>query len=472
MAVPTVVQYVTAPCTRGGSPGTNIPIHINLPNPTLPGNSLIICGTHGGSAPVWTVTDDKTNTWSKLSFKDTTNNQFALIFYSVAVAAGTTTISLSPNPSTAFCTFSIWEFNNITAFDVASAGANANTGTPAAGSLTPSQTADFLIQVAFDSYGVATTTWTIGSQANITWQWGQADPLDALAVQFGQYNSVSAINPTLTKGTNGWVSIAAAFKTGSTGTARPLPSAGIRVVGIHKVSMPFATAASPQTLNIPTYGDLLVEMWIGGAGSNLTGVIDSHSNTWAQTSANCSNDSNSHIWYAKNPTVSNDMTVSLTRTSPFDENSWIYDIQGSDLSAPFDKDSGCLSGTGPSGTIGTVVTLNMGSLTPSTPNGIVLANMGVNSGTCEGCNGVAGQIFDSQYWDNQGSVAGKYDENNAIMHYYNPNTSLVNITWSVYLYTTGVNQYAGKIAAFKAADFSTLPPGDMTPGSEIVWRIA
>ena len=72
------------------------------------------------------------------------------------------------------------------------------------------------------------SSFTAGSQSNITWQLLGTDLYDGTAAEAGVYNATSAINPTFTSGTSeSFTSCAVALKAASAGTA---PTQAFRII--------------------------------------------------------------------------------------------------------------------------------------------------------------------------------------------------------------------------------------------------
>jgi len=451
---PTLVQHVSCPNGRAAGSGiigaqSNTPVYTcPLPEPTQAGNTILLgmISDNTGS-PTFTVSDDKSNSWTKAcSATDSSGTIFAG-YYAANVAAGTRAVNIHRSSLVGDMAVSMSEYYNVGALDKSSCTPGSSSQTIAGGSVTPTGSGDLLWQWAANGTISPTTGFSAGSQSNITWQLLGTDLYDGDAVQAGVYNSTSAISPTFTSGTAlAFDSVAMAFRPGAIGNA---PTKAFRVLHMLHQQDP-GNRGSPYSIQFPASGNLIV---LSDLINNITGLTSSPSNTWASTGA--PGDGQALIYYAANASTSNSMTLSLSESSLANGSTYmLYDITGA-AASPLDVDSGEKSGSG-SG-VGTI-TLCSGCLTPSASNELVVGITQQSFCTAVGVSSPSGALFDSAT-DTANSVDGpqSVDQNNGWMHYYNPNTNPITLTWNNTCGTNTSDYWSGRLAAFKPAS-SQQPP--------------
>jgi hypothetical protein len=349
---------------------------------------------------------------------------------------------------------SVSEYYNVGAVDVSACHPFSGSSTSiTAGSMTPTASGDLLWQWAINAGGGgglpnSTSSFSAGSQSNITWQLNGTDLYDGDATQAGIYNATSTINPTFTSGTaRSFTSCAVALKAAPAGTA---PTATFRILHMLHQQHP-KSAANPFAVQFPTSGNLVVNSYISG-GSNITSISSNPSSTWSSTGPQVGNEALtalSQIYYAANASTSSSMTLSVSRNDNSRDGTFmLYDITGA-ASSPFDKDSGGLTANQTS--LVSSFTTCSGCLTPSSTNEIVIANAGWNFCTGVGASAPNGSLFDSAT-DTGNGVDGpeSVDQNNGWLHYYDPNTNPVTVTWAMACGSTAESVWAGRVAAFKS----------------------
>ena len=118
-----------------------------------------------------------------------------------------------------------------------------------------------------------------------------------------------------------------------------------------------------------------------------------------------------------------------------------------------------------SGYIGTETfpgNVTLGTITPSTANGLIFATVGTLEGSIHGSLGI-GQYFDAPYYD------GELDWDNMInndgyCHYYNGDTSPVTFAW-VFQATGGTPGMNVAITAFAGATSASIPTPTPAPSA-------
>jgi hypothetical protein len=306
---------------------------IRLPQGSQAANCLVLFGTAHTFTGEGRVTDNLGNKWSQ-GPSVTSGTQLAFSFYVTNIVADTRVVHWSPANDTTLVSLSLYEFANCansSVLDKSSTHSGSGT-TITAGSLTPTASGDILIQWTYINGTVsdgAVSAFTVGSQPNIAWRLGTSDLGDAVAMQWGVYNSTSAINPTMRQTTSGdtaFLSIALALKTSTSGNYRP---PGVRVIGIQHLDTSLTGNGSPLAIPFPTYGNAVC----AGLYGSSTNVI----NTWTDNFGNIyepaiiSNQFGHYlsIYCASNAKTGGGMILTLTTSSlGAVDTIFLYDIVG------------------------------------------------------------------------------------------------------------------------------------------------
>jgi hypothetical protein len=448
-ATPMLVQHVSGSSTRNNNFSNPFCYKYQLPGLTTAGNSVVVGFTFMNN-PVPTVTDDKGDVYTiEVTHFDSADNQSVGIAAAFNVTAGARVISscFSADPG-GFVQPMATEFDNVIGVD-GSAGNHGTGVSVTSGSMTPTVSGDLVYQV------VASLSWnqssfTAGSQPNITWNLLSADLMDGWAGQAGVYSSTSAINPTMALGTSQrWLSAAILLKSGTSGN---VPS-GMRVIRLVHENIPEHIEAggtgnpfpNPLSLQLPCSGNLLVAMIGGGNHSEaVTSMKDTNNNTWSQAGAtqNSGNDT-VQVFYAANVTPSSSLGLTLNWTGgDGDYTIFFYDVTGA-ASSPLDTTAGSTGTQVTAGPLTMSFTIN-----PATPQEIVFSEViwDFNTGV-----GLAGQFFDTNTFSGE-SLSGPepVDENNGWGHVITATT--VGFTWQPLSNSLPVGAWAGMAAAFKSAN--------------------
>lgn len=432
----------------------------DLVEPSLSGNMLYNCVYYSdspSSTPSWS--DDKSNTWTLLTaIDDTTNGKKLQCAYVLNATTATYAIKVSFGAAVTHVGGFAAEYNNVNAIDVTASGISASGSSTMATTttLTPTVTSDLVIQVGIRSQTPIVSSFTAGSgQSGITWKLQATDTLDGLVAQWGTYASTSSFNPQLTMASNsGYATMAVAFKTSTTGTARP---AGMQVVGIqHNDVTDTIGATSPIALQFPCEGNLEVaSMGFGmatGTSWRANAITDSNSNTWAATGVLLGNATTgqSQMMYAQNATCTSSMTVSVatlgTTDTTKDATIILYDVQGALTSNVFRQEaaiSAHASGTGSSITL-------FDALAPGYSSGIAIYNLQEAQNTSQSLGGPCTN-WDGQLFGGEGLSGGHPpDENNGWSHCLFTNTNQQ--AWSTgFASATSVGQYSHRVSFFGAS---------------------
>jgi hypothetical protein len=454
-----LVQHVSSSNTRGGGVVNNAftspyCYHFQLPNYTTAGNTVVVGFTFNGN-PTPSVHDDKGNAYSvKVNYFDSTDTQSIGIATAFNIAAGARVVSVcfSSDPG-GYTQPMATEFDNVIGIDGAGTGSQGTGTSVTAGSMTPTVTGDLVYQVAF-SLSINQSSFTAGSQSNISWSLLSSDLLDGWAAQYGLYNSTAAINPTLTMGTSQkWISASVLLKTGTSGG---VPS-GMRIVHLVHENIPFHADAggtdnpfpNPTTVQFPSSGNLLVAMIGGGyVACTVTGVSDNNGNAWAQagpTEIQASNDV-TQAFYAGSATTSGNLrlTVHWSATDG-DFSFFLYDITGA-AASPLDTATGGIGSQSSSGNLTMPYTIN-----PAQAGELVFAEVIWDYNTGAGIVG-SGWLFDTNTFDGENQSGPEpIDQNNGWGHYYTTSTSPISVTWQTMYPGLPTGSWSSVAVAFKPA---------------------
>jgi len=307
---PTLVQHGSCPNSRNfGNQQSNTPdYYCPLPEPSQAGNTLILAfqSTPGNGDSTFTVSDDKSNTWTRVnSALYSGNYAYVAVWVAQNVAAGTHTLRVHRNTYTYNFAVSASEFYNVGAVGTSSCNFGSSSTSARAGSITPTG-GDLIWQwAAVPGFGSA-RSFAAGLPSGITWQLLGTDLWDGDASQYGIWSGSGSINPALTSGTaQPYDSCAVALKSATAGNA---PTAAFRVVHMLHQQHPQG-AANPWPMQFPSSGNLVVVSY-GGGGSQITGIASNPSNTWSSTGPFVGTEqatTGSQIMYAPNATTANNM---------------------------------------------------------------------------------------------------------------------------------------------------------------------
>jgi len=454
-----MVQHVSSSNTRGGGSVNNTfaspyCYHFQLPNYTTAGNTVVVGFTFNGN-PTPSVHDDKGNAYSvQVNYFDSTDTQSIGIATAFNIAAGARVVSVcfSSDPG-GYTQPMATEFDNVIGIDGAGTGSQGSGTSVTSGSMTPTVTGDLVYQVAF-SLSVNQSSFTAGSQSNISWSLLSADILDGWAAQYGLYNSTSPINPTLSMGTSQkWVSAGILLRTGTSGG---VPS-GMRIVHLVHENIPYHANAggtgnpfpNPTTVQFPSSGNLLVAMIGGGyTACTVTGVADNNNNSWAQAGATeieAGNDV-TQAFYAGSANSSGNLrlTVNWSATDG-DFTFFLYDITGA-AASPLDTARGAAGSESNDGNVTMPFTI-----TPAETGELIFAEIIWDYNTGAGIVG-SGWLFDTNTFDGEDESGPEpIDQNNGWGHYLTTDTSPVSITWIPVYASAPVGNWSCVAVAFKPA---------------------
>jgi hypothetical protein len=438
-----------------------------LPDGTNAGNAIVTAVTYADSpATTVSVTDDQNQIYTAgPTVDDTINGRIMALFYKLNTVANARVITFSfsvPVTQVQPRATELYNIANSSALDGASGNAGANGSTTVtAGNITPSSPGDLLYQCVSRTEVPAATSFTQGSQSNITWQFLDADVLDGMACQWGVYNSTSTINPTLTmNGGSGYVSVAIALKAASAGS---VPS-GMYIARILHENIPRAVSgSSPQILQTPCSGDLPVIKFSSGGDFLITNITDSNSNNWVQVGTDSTINSGSAALstqtFIPDPskvaaicTTDLVLTVSVTGGGgqAADGTLFFYDIVG----AQWPQRPRRVKAVGSQGSPGNLTSITFN--TPGNDNGLILSSISVDLNTVTGLSGTG--LVDTNRCGGcavDGPVS--VDENNGWGHYWIRNNNSLPITWTFLDGIEAIGGWAADAIAFESPAAKLYP---------------
>ena len=439
---PTFIQRTSDSNTQSGSPNSYT---LRLPNGTQQGNCIIVGlqFAHGYGVTSISVTDDKNDSYNIVVSQPGNNDgrQVVNAAYALNVASGARVITIAfiggmPThiAATAF------EYSNIAASNALDASTtNSGSGSSiTAGNFTTTAANDLLWQYAIqDTSSSTVTTWTAGPSP---WALRTADNLDNQAVQDQFQLSAGSSTPTMTMSpSDTWNTVAIALKPASAGSSAP---AGIRVVGIQHYAVPASFGSNPITIQFPCSGNLIVAVWLGIGGYDISRITDNSSNAYSSTGPAVAFGASgeAQIFHADNVVCSSNLQLQVSTTGSNTSGGSelvLYDISGA-AASPFDAQG---TATGNQTSPGNVSTA---SVTPSTSNGLVIAMLTVESNTI---TGVSPGLFDAGTTLPAIGIS-PVDQNGGLAHNYNTDTSPELFVWPAS--GGAVVNWASMAVAFKA----------------------
>ncbi len=466
MATPVLIQHVNSSVQQIGY--TSGAAKIQLLNDTLAGNTLILGFQGGAPAPTLTITDNSGVAWPNAGAAQvalTTSGNVTLLFYKPNITAGINTITLSAGAGTAqFLQYTVDEFNNLTAspLDVSGSADNAGTTTPSY-SITTTTNGDLIWTFGNDYTGddaLGLGNFTAGSGATLL----HADKNCGTLSQYQIQATLGAISPGFTAtAAHNWALVGIALKTGTAGAT---PTITPRVVSLFQLSAP--PSSTTIAFQVPTQGNLLVGNWVGenhavpATLASITSISSTPSNTWQQRGNNYGTSADfacGQFWTAENAstslTMTGTVTISNATSAVYHSSLYLYDIIGA-ATAPFDTNAETNGTQTVAGNLTTV------SITPSTANGIILANVWVDAATVATLNAPSGGHAMNGYYTTSNGNDDQWAETNGFASYQNPNTAARSFIYTIVPAATPTNiWFAGAIALkAPAGGGGPFPPFD------------
>jgi hypothetical protein len=458
---PTVVSHLSESNSRAAQWSSPWQFYFHLADPATSGNAIIVACRFEGNATL-SITDNESDTYKNAEvYYVSANNQSIVIAESFNVTGGAYNLTATWSANTEQFQCVSTQIAGVTAADGPGTGNEGSGTSVTAGSMTPTVKGDLVYQVTASLSGtLAQSGFTSGSGLTLL----SADLRDGMAVQAGVSSSTSAIDPTMTLGTNAtWISAAVLLKFG---TAGGVPT-GMRVAYEIHENIPYTIGAggsnsglpNPMALQIPcAAAATIAAMMDGGGGSGgswISTITDSNGNTWSQIGLYEDVDGNiAQAYYAPNVRCpGNAETLTLTFNTDTADNTIVFYIIPGASTNPLDTYSGGAQNmTSDSSTITTNYTL-----TPATSNELIIGEENWAFNTAIGVTGT-NQLFDSGYYSGM-SLDGPQpiDQNGGWMHYYANSTSPVSFTYNLLSSTDPNGPSVGMAVAFIAAPLNPVP---------------
>jgi hypothetical protein len=477
-ATPTLVQTLSSFVNESEEGFTGNPFHISFPNTTLVGNLLIMeVSADFVTGRTITIADDASggsNTWTLAKSVNTpsgTGGTITSIYY-VPNSKPCKQITITFDKAVFDGHFSLAEFYNVAMSSPVRTTNGSSTGTTtiSSGAVVPTA-GDLIYMCMIDSAGqnANRNVTQITKSTGFTFmtcgiQWGYC-------TQYQISTGSVSVNPTIAVGGSGdtFNCITVVFIPATTSSGTAPPSSGIRVLGIQHELM--SAGANPTTfMRWPTRGNLLVlSTTFQPSAQNVSAVTTSPALTWTKAPDPSGTGAYGQYWYAANVTTATDtMTITPTLPSGYFLSFIMYDIIGAQTS-PYDSVAGIpQSQTTISTSQGTHSFTGFPTITPSTANGLIIAQATNGTGPTTSLDspnatssGAATFVTTTYGGQTDVDVMDNSDGNG---FYYNPtanvavpfnwtNTYQANITPT----SDGINSSA---IAFKAAVGSpaTVPP--------------
>jgi Fe-S cluster assembly iron-binding protein IscA len=450
-STPTFVWSKSAANTTG----LNINSYIsNLPTSgTLAGNVVIATFQYAvGSGASAAVKDDKGDTFALLASNSNGNQTVATYCAAPTTGARVLTITFSGGSPAYVAMINASEWYNLTCTLDGTSTNSSSSASVSAGSITTTSDGDLIYQAAEEDGNTGTEQWTPGASP-----WSLLSACSGLAganipqaAQFQVQPTHGSISPTFSmSAADSWNSIAVALKAASVGTA---PPAGIRILHLQEEAIPTGLGGS-ITVQFPSSGNLLIDATIDCPDCDITGISDSNHNTHASTGPALNNSLSGSVqtFYAANAITSNNLSLTFTLPgSPAGGSDFfLFDVTGA-AASPLDSTAGHQTATGDfaaSSGSGTS-TVNGPSITPSTPNGLIITQIAVDTNTIGNVSNGLSSVFFAGSIPNPIGQTNPLNENNGWAFDFNATTASRQYVWSTI--GVGVNFWASTAVAFKA----------------------
>jgi hypothetical protein len=451
-ASPAFVQHVSTANSRLSDGQT---YHVFLPNASLGGNALIVSFQYSSyqynTEPF--VSDNAGNSYSLLILLiDTNVNQALAVYGAFNINAGATEIIIVTPSLAQSWSAAATEFYNIATVSAVDGQAYASAyGTTG---MTTTTDGDLIYQIFVQDDSTGWYGASLGADSGFTLL--SADVGDGMAVQYEIQARQGPINPAITATpAGGYLSAAVALKAAAAGTA---PGPGIRIQRIQFYTV--ESGATALNVEFPSSGSLLVAAWDGYNGSpdthcTVTGIIDSNGDNWTSRAIASQNTnatpgtpfSDEQILDAStSPGSGSSLTLYITLDNPSGGSTLtLYDVVNAQAGSSFDQAATAIgsqdTGDGP---------VSMASITPSSPNGLVISAENQDIGTTRYLiGGDSTYYFDTPYFDEENGGFNSLAEDKGNAHVYNLGTDTITFTWAgTDTSTDGIGGWANVAAAY------------------------
>lgn len=453
-----LVQYKSASGTSGDlNVNAGGKYNLRLSEPVSAGNMMYAVCYYASGAGSITVTDDHGNTWYPIRTSTGHNSLTMGSWYAPNVAANTRVISFSPANASASWKCDAYVFSGVAtanATDGGSANAGTDTTSMSAGSFTPTTSNDLIVNTCFTD-GVAggfhnPTSYTKGaSQSNVTWKMGAVNLAWAVATEWGQQTTATAINPAMTQaGAADYNCIANAFKVASGSGGAPT---GIHTRGTVEVDTSYAVgnttpctgASCTMDLQVAGAGNLGVVQFEGTQVMSISSLTSSNpSCTWNLKSSLVDSGHTVQTFAAENCQLTENTVLHVAETGWGGAESVIfYDVAGANA-ASYDTQS---TATGVNADHNDIAI----AITPNNANELIFAQIGVQGGTVWSLtNPSAGMYFTSTTFDGELGNNVPTDRNNGFAVAHNSSATSQTFNWQAGD-TTNWDGWTAQAVAFK-----------------------
>lgn len=418
---------------------------VNLPNPTKTNanEGIWVAVSSGGSTATWTVTDDKSNTWTNATkVSDGSNNNSLNISYAVGVASGTQLLTITFDAPHRYIQVMACEVSGVatsTPLD-AESGRTTSTGTIATAAFTTATNGDLIINVAgIDGFSTQTTpmTWTAGLIGGSTATIALYGNDSYMATQYITQTTAGSTTASITSSINASGAMTKAIALKAAGT--PSTISGIYVQNISVQSLENDTSYATYspgtsfTFQHQVVGNLFALAWTGRPNNKVTTVTSSPSMTWTSCAASSDSGGSGNStwwWYAVNVTPGIYSVTVTFATTPAASVQNFVDVSG----AAITQTTTC---AGTSGSDTSIASGGTGSIpgptiTPLTSTGVVLTVAQEDRHTAVNISPGSFQATDVGVY---ASSSGDTDEGLGV--HYPSSTSPISYTWTYNGYEGG-----------------------------------
>ena len=442
VASPVLIQHVASSANPVGVGISGNNYNIPLPNPVLPGDAVVLAITfpHGNTSA---VSDTLGQTWPAAAITEDggTGNYVTQIYVLCGSAGGNETIQVNLTASGLPFEYTVSEFNNVAStgcVDGALGGANLAPNSSAVinpGSFTPAISNDANGGHILWNYNAISgaangnpSLWVPAARftlldGDVAWINQQGFPHSSQwyvqATNAVVSPSITATGDTQDTFNSASVSLLVANAGGT------MPS-GIHINKILHESWTAPSSGAALTLQLPATGNLRVLAFPAGQGNlNITSVTDSAGGTWQleQTGGD-----SAQIWFAANGAPTANLTVAVHISGSSAPNSArFFDVQGASAS-PLDV----AAGTDLTDCSSLTTVDNQPTITPTGPNELVIATMGIGQGPGLGLapGAPTGAVWDLTTYS--GETDNDLMENaDAVAHIYVTTPSVEHWNWTI-----------------------------------------
>lgn len=419
----------------------------NLPTAgTLPGNALIATFQYAaGSASSASVSDDKGDQLALLVSNNDGNQVLSTYCIVPTTGARVVTITFGGGSPQYVSLVNASEWTNVScSIDTSSSNAG-SAATLLTGSLATTSDGDLIYQVAVEDGPTVSETWRSGASpwTLLSASSGLSGSNTPQASQYQVQTTHGSISPSLSMSSaDSWNTLAVALRPSSVGTA---PAPGIHIVHLQEESVP-PGLPGPYHLQFPSSGNLVITASVDTPNYDIISISDNNGNVHAQIGSPFNDGYTSgdlQTFYAANASTSQNLALTFSmKGSPVGGSTFfLYDISGASAS-PYDAAAGRQTATAKLGS----GSLPGPTITASTPNGLVIIQVGVTTNSIDGISPgyFAGTI------PNPLGQTNPTNQNNGWAFDFNTSATTIQYFWVTDPAGSQVDGWASTAVAFKA----------------------